>query len=437
MWESASCFFKLLVVVSLGVVVAIEAKKSIAPEQIHLSYGDDDLQLVVTWTTFSPTPTPTVFYGTGAQKNLTAEGVSRLFVDGGHKKRKEYMHRVLLTGLQPDTKYKYICGSNAGWSGEFWFRTAPAKDWSPRIAIVGDLGSVNGVSIETIARRTQLGIYDAVIHIGDIAYDMSDNNGKVGDEFLNEVQPIASHVPYMVCPGNHEYHYNFSQYREKFTMPGNTENLFYSYNIGPAHFVSISTEGYFFTEYYGNDFLQRQYDWIVEDLKEANKNRKERPWIILYGHRPMYCSAVSYECERDTPVRSGVTIRGEKEKKFGLEKLLNLYGVDLVFWGHQHNYERFWPVYNYQVKNGTKGAYIDPKATVHIITGSGGSDELIEPFRPVALPSSAFRSMHYSYTELNILNGTHVNLRQIATDDASNTVVDNVMIVKNWHGPYQ
>ena len=29
-------------------------------------------------------------------------------------------------------------------------------------------------------------------------------NGHVGDEFMNKIQPIAAYVPYMTSPGNHE-----------------------------------------------------------------------------------------------------------------------------------------------------------------------------------------------------------------------------------------
>ena len=29
--------------------------------------------------------------------------------------------------------------------------------------------------------------------------------GKVGDKFMEQVEPIATQVPYMVAPGNHEW----------------------------------------------------------------------------------------------------------------------------------------------------------------------------------------------------------------------------------------
>ena len=54
-------------------------------------------------------------------------------------------------------------------------------------------------------------------------------------------------MPYMTCPGNHEYHYNFSNYKARFNMPGDEKkNMFFSFDIGPVHFASISTEYYYF-----------------------------------------------------------------------------------------------------------------------------------------------------------------------------------------------
>ncbi len=46
-----------------------------------------------------------------------------------------------------------------------------------------------------------------------MAYDMAEENGGRGDDFMKQIEPIASVVPYMTCPGNHEHHYNFSNYK--------------------------------------------------------------------------------------------------------------------------------------------------------------------------------------------------------------------------------
>jgi len=45
-----------------------------------------------------------VEYGIGGLI-LRAEGNSTLFVDGGQQKRKQYIHRVWLKNLTPDSKY--------------------------------------------------------------------------------------------------------------------------------------------------------------------------------------------------------------------------------------------------------------------------------------------------------------------------------------------
>ena len=48
---------------------------------------------------------------------------------------------------------------------------------------------------------------------------------------------------------------------------------------------SYSTEVYF-----TNGPVAEQLLWLKQDLNEANRNRDKQPWIIAFGHRPMYCS---------------------------------------------------------------------------------------------------------------------------------------------------
>lgn len=130
-----------------------------------------------------------------------------------------------------------------------------------------------------------------VLHIGDFGYDLPWDDAKLGDRFFRSIEPIASKVSYMSVPGNHEFYFNFTQYRNRFTMPNSEQSLFYSFDIGSAHIIGFTTEIYF-SLFDKEDQLQTQYNWLVKDLKKANENRKQTPWILVIGHRPMYCTSV-------------------------------------------------------------------------------------------------------------------------------------------------
>ncbi|MBN3275407.1 ACP7 phosphatase, partial [Polyodon spathula] len=376
--------------------------------------------MIITWTTFNKTES-WVEYGVWGGKlfQLTAQGSFTLFKDGGDEGRKLYMHRVTLTHLKPGTAYVYHCGSSDGWSDILFFTAIKeGSDWSPNFALFGDLGNDNPQSLARLQKETQLGMYDVILHIGDFAYDMDEDNARIGDEFMRQIQSIAAYVPYMTCPGNHENAYNFSNYRNRFSMPGDTESLWYSWNIGPAHIISLSTEVYFYLEY-GLDLIFKQYSWLEKDLAEANKpeNRKVRPWIITMAHRPMYCS--NDDKDDCTKFESYVRVGRNDTTPVapGLEKLLYDYGVDLELWAHEHTYERLWPVYGFQVFNGSmEHPYVNPRAPVHIITGSAGCREKHDGFIPVPRDWSAFRSTDYGYTRMQILNSTHLYLEQVSDD---------------------
>lgn len=49
-------------------------------------------------------------------------------------------------------------------------------------------------------------------------------------------------------------------------MPGDSEGLFYSFNMGPVHFIGISTEVYYYINY-GIKQMVKQYEWLEQDLK--------------------------------------------------------------------------------------------------------------------------------------------------------------------------
>ncbi|CAG9864506.1 unnamed protein product [Phyllotreta striolata] len=405
------------------------------PEQVHIAYGANVFEIVVVWSTFNDTPSSVVEYGIGGLI-LRAEGESTKFVDGGREKRSQYIHKVVLKNLTPASKYQYHCGSDLGWSNLFYFKTAPdSPNWQPHLAVYGDMGNENPQSLVRLQEETQRGLYDAILHVGDFAYDMDTNDARVGDEFMRQIESIAAYVPYMTCPGNHEESYNFSNYRARFAMPGAPDSSMYSANIGPLHVISISTEVYYFLDY-GLKPLVFQYQWLEDDLARANlpENRAKQPWIIVMGHRPMYCSNTDKDdcTHHETITRVGLPFL----HFFGLEDLLYNYGVDLAIWAHEHSYERLWPVYNYTIYNGSyEQPYVNPGAPVQFTTGSAGCKEGRDTFIANLPDWSAFRSNDYGYTRLKVYNSSHLHIEQVS-DDKQGDIIDSFWIVKDKHGLY-
>ena len=68
----------------------------------------------------------------------------------------------------------YHCGSDQGWSDLFYFTARRADvDWSPWIALFGDMGSENGQSIPRLQQEVAKHTVDMILHIGDFAYDLN------------------------------------------------------------------------------------------------------------------------------------------------------------------------------------------------------------------------------------------------------------------------
>ncbi|XP_036339036.1 acid phosphatase type 7 isoform X1 [Rhagoletis pomonella] len=434
--------FALLVSVAAQKLEEINVNKvyHYQPEQVHLAFGANNNEISVTWSTRDATNQSVVLYSenyTDTKRLINITGDSRHFVDGGPKAHSQYIHKVTLRDLKPQTRYEYSCGSDFGWSARFTFTTPPAgSDWQPRLAIYGDMGNENAQSLARLQQDTQQGMYDAIIHVGDFAYDMDTQNARVGDEFMRQVETIAAYVPYMVCPGNHEEKYNFSNYKTRFNMPGEGDSLWYSFDLGPIHFVSFSTEVYYFLDY-GLKLLTKQFEWLENDLREANKpeNRAQRPWVITYGHRPMYCSDnKEYDCndKLETFIRQGLPLG----KLFGLEDLFYKYFVDVEIFAHEHFYTRLWPIYDFKVYNGSAEApYTNAKAPIQIITGSAGCKEEREPFSETLPEWNAFHSNDYGYTRMKAYNRTHLYFEQVS-DDKNGEIVDSFWIIKDKHVAY-
>lgn len=55
-----------------------------------------------------------------------------------------------------------------------------------------------------LQKEAQRQMYDAMLHVGDFAYDMHSQDAQIGDQFMRQIEPVAAYLPYMVVAGNHE-----------------------------------------------------------------------------------------------------------------------------------------------------------------------------------------------------------------------------------------
>ena len=281
---------------------------------------------------------------------------------------------------------------------------------------------------------------DLIIHLGDISY--ADDKGlefgknpyyeNIYDEFMFNVERFSKLKPYMVCPGNHDISChsitdfgcdvgfrNFSAYNSRFYMPQNgVKNMWYSFDYGPIHFVSINTE----TDYpnaptnphtligsgKGGDFGE-QIDWLRNDLLKANKNRDTIPWIIVYGHRPMYSNILS-----DYPLFSKYHFR----KAF--ENILLDNKVDIYFAGHIHSYER-----NDKIINGKA----NENGMYHITIGSAGNSEKIDKTHFFNNKFNLYSNYNdYGYGKLIIHNDTCLEWNFIVSENQN--IEDKFIFIK-------
>ena len=262
-------------------------------------------------------------------------------------------HKVLLTGLEPDTKYYYTIGAykdslQSGADDYFVTLPRPGTEALYRIAAVGDCGnnSVNQRSVrDALVGYLGNNYLNAWILLGDNAY-YTGRDAEFQSNFFNIYKDdLLPKYPMYPSPGNHDYydgdsteekvqHTHQVAYYQNFTMPIDGEAggvashnpAFYSFDLGNIHFISLDSYGIEQDQYRIYDTLGPQAEWVKKDL-EANAHKG---WVIAYWHHPPYTMG-SHNSDHEDEL---VHIREN------FIRILERYGVDLIICGHSHDYER-------------------------------------------------------------------------------------------------
>lgn len=286
------------------------------PAQVHLALAGASTNMTVMWLTRSPyAEAPLVEYWQlsggpvlRAVGSSATYGVPKRWWGGFHG----WVHTAVMEGLAPGREHGYRVGGVPADGGELvWgavhpFRAPrpPASDALTRLVTFGDMGTVMPLGLavceQIILDYARAGAnWDGVMHVGDLAYaGIATNipllNITSGDEWEPiwdlwgaQIEPLASRMPYMTGVGNHESFYNYVAFRHRFRMPGPESggegNFWFSFDMGNVHVTSLSTE---------HDYSpgSAQLRWLEQDLARAVANRARVPWLVVTGHRPMYCS---------------------------------------------------------------------------------------------------------------------------------------------------
>ncbi len=384
-WRCGMTNLRMLVkLLSAALLVAVPALAcAAAPSQIHLSWqGPTDTTMTVTWR--SSDATGSVDYGTSSGYGQSAAATSTSY--GG-----SYLHIAQLTGLTPGTSYHYRCGTGTSWAADATFATAPAPGTAFRFVAWGDSRTDN----------TTRGLVRAAVEARQPAFtvdtgDLVDSGGtqSLWDQYFATLQSLAATAPLMPTVGNHEA--NASQYFTQFALPkhptasGYNDEAYYSFNYANVHFVALTTE---------STVGGAQLSWLKDDLAAAKANSAIR-FIVVYAHQPPFSSGSH---------GSNSSVRSTWGPVF------EQYGVDITFWGHDHDYERTKPLLG--------GAPVTSGGVTYVVTGGAGA-----PLYNVASnPWTAFSKSDYHFVEVNV----SANELRMEAKDLGGATFDSFTITKS------
>jgi|WetSurMetagenome_2_1015567.scaffolds.fasta_scaffold258517_1 3',5'-cyclic AMP phosphodiesterase CpdA len=188
----------------------------------------------------------------------------------------------------------------------------PAQPDAVRFAVIGDSGT-GGKDQYTVAERLadcrEQFPFEFVIMLGDNMY-----GSKQLEDFVRKFERpyrrlIEAGVEFYATLGNHDNPQEV--YYKPFNMNG---HRYYTFTRGPIEFFVLDS----------NYMDPKQLAWLEQQLDESG-----RRWKIAYFHHPLYSSGSAHGSETD--LRTLV------------EPLFIRFGVDVVFSGHEHFYERVKP----------------------------------------------------------------------------------------------
>lgn len=224
------------------------------------------------------------------------------------------LHKAILSGLAPDTPYMYTAASGSA-SHTASFTTAPGPGRPFRLAVYGDSRTYPAVHA-LVARNILEDRPQLVLHTGDLVGAGRDL--PVWEtEFFEPASELMAGVPIVPVPGNHEYFGSgapwFFYYFDRPVFEG-----WFPLTCGNARIIGLDTSVPFSAG-------SPQHEWLLREF--ASAEYLAATWHVVILHEPPFTATVGHA--------ENAVVQDQ------LVPLFERYGVDVVFSGHSHAYERY------------------------------------------------------------------------------------------------
>jgi hypothetical protein len=194
---------------------------------------------------------------------------------------------------------------------------APQATTSIRFAVLGDTGTGERAQYdigERLWNAHSVFPFEFIILLGDNMYG-SERPQDYVRKFELPYKPILdAKIPFYASLGNHDDPNQI--YYKPFNMEG---KRFYSFKKD-----KLGSPGVRFFALDSNYMTREQLEWLDKELAASGSD-----WKIAFFHHPLYSSGGRHGSEVDLRTQ--------------LEPLFLEYGVNVVFAGHEHFYERLKP----------------------------------------------------------------------------------------------
>lgn len=250
------------------------------------------------------------------------------------------------------------CGKRVAWSLRRWSvalaavaavhaanagdLSLPNRTGSVKFAVLGDFGDGEPAEYQVASQMAAFRArfpFDFVITTGDNIIGDQDDPADFAEKFERPFQALlGAGVRFYATLGNHDKPSNRSY--PPLNMNG---RRYYTFAVKNVRFVALDS----------NLPDRAELAWLEDALRGANED-----WKICYFHHPVYSNG-----EKHGP---------DLELRVLLEPVLVRHGVDVVFSGHQHVYERLTP----------------QQGISYFVTGAGGQE--VHTLRASASTAASF-----------------------------------------------